>query len=416
MKILWVVNIMMPVAAKAFNENISNNSGGWLSGAYSALVKNNQVSISVAFPFNNNCDCIEADGTGFYSFRSPKNDDRAIRKRVNEILDRSDPDLIHIYGTEFLHTFIFQDEAKRRGIKTVISIQGLVSEYAKHFFSDLPLGVCYGKSLRNVYAKDSVNQLRKSLQKKGAHETLAIQSTEHVIGRTIWDYSCVKRINPSVCYHHCEETLRDAFYENEWQYDQCDAHSIIISQCSSPVKGFHYLIEAISVVKEQIPDVKVFVVGKNIMDNDGLKSRFARTHYMNYCRKLIIRNGMSDRFVFLGRLSENQMVQAMLKANIFVLPSSIENSPNSLCEAMILGLPCIASYVGGVQTLVEDNESALTYQHNSVSVLAELILELLQDRKKQAALSTNAKKVAQERHNRSKNAEQLFSIYREICV
>lgn len=406
---------MMPVVAKAFNENISNNSGGWLSGAYAALIKNNRISVSVAFPFVNNRDCIEKNGTGFFSFREPKSDNPAIRKRVNEIIDRSNPDLIHIYGTEFLHTFIFQDEAQKRGIKTVISIQGLVSEYAKHFFSDLPLSVCYGQSLRNLLVRDSVYQLRKGLQRKGIYEIRAIQAADHVIGRTIWDYSCVKRMNPNVCYHHCDETLRDAFYENVWKYDQCDKHSIFISQCSSPVKGFHYLIEAISLVKNHIPDVKVFVVGKNIMDNNGLKNRFGRTHYMNYCRELIIKNGMSERFIFLGRLTEKQMAQAMLKANIFVLPSSIENSPNSLCEAMILGLPCIASYVGGVQTLVKDNKSALTYQHNSVSVLAELILELLQDQKKQVMLSMNARIIAQERHNRSSNAEQLFKIYREIC-
>ena len=108
------------------------------------------------------------------------------------------------------------------------------------------------------------------------------------------------------------------------------------------------------------------------------------------------------------------MVSAMKKANIFVLPSTIENSPNSLCEAMILGVPCIASYVGGVPTLAEEDAVA-TYQYNSVNVLAYMIVSLLTDNEKQLELSSKAKAVARIRHDRDNNAEVLKKIYYKIC-
>ena len=57
---------------------------------------------------------------------------------------------------------------------------------------------------------------------------------------------------------------------------------------------------------------------------------------------------MEDKIEFLGRLSAEGMKQAYLDANVFVMPSTIENSPNSLGEAMLLGVPCVAADVGGV--------------------------------------------------------------------
>lgn len=70
---------------------------------------------------------------------------------------------------------------------------------------------------------------------------------------------------------------------------------------------------------------------------------------------------IQERFEFEGFLSADEMKQLLLESNVFVCPSSIENSPNSLGEAMILGVPCVASDVGGISDMLTHNEEGFLY-------------------------------------------------------
>lgn len=70
------------------------------------------------------------------------------------------------------------------------------------------------------------------------------------------------------------------------------------------------------------------------------------------------------------------MKERYLKSQVFVLPSSIENSPNSLGEAMLLGVPCIASDVGGVRCLMTHSVEGLIYPADDPRLLAYDICEM----------------------------------------
>ena len=76
---------------------------------------------------------------------------------------------------------------------------------------------------------------------------------------------------------------------------------------------------------------------------------------------------------FTGLLNENQMIERLLKTNVFILPSAIENSSNSLGEAMLLGLPCIASNTGGTMDILKHKEEGLLYPYTEPAILAEYI-------------------------------------------
>ena len=83
--------------------------------------------------------------------------------------------------------------------------------------------------------------------------------------------------------------------------------------------------------------------------------------------------------VFTGPLDEEKMCQRYLKSNVFVCPSSIENSPNSLGEAMVLGVPCVASDVGGVSDMLKHKEEGFVYQTDAPYMLAHYVCEIFEN-------------------------------------
>ena len=101
------------------------------------------------------------------------------------------------------------------------------------------------------------------------------------------------------------------------------------------------------------------------------------------------------------------MCNRYLKSNVFVCPSAIENSPNSLGEAQLLGVPCVASYVGGSMDMMIGNEDNL-YRFEEVEVLAQKICNIFANCR---TANVSMQECAAIRHDGKKNSEQLYSIY-----
>ena len=83
------------------------------------------------------------------------------------------------------------------------------------------------------------------------------------------------------------------------------------------------------------------------------------------------------------------MCKRYLQSHVFVCPSFIENSPNSVGEAQLLGIPCIASFVGGVSDMVVDGETGLLYRFEEVEMLAAAVCRIFTDDKFAKRLSVD---------------------------
>jgi glycosyltransferase involved in cell wall biosynthesis len=129
---------------------------------------------------------------------------------------------------------------------------------------------------------------------------------------------------------------------------------------------------------------------------------------------MIKKLGLEKNIIFTGILSEEQMVGRFLKSNLFVCPSSIENSPNSVGEAQLLGVPCIGSFVGGMSDMITDEESGLIYRFEETEMLAEKVCRIFSDPSFAKKLSENGRIVAQLRHHKQVNATRLREIYSTI--
>jgi glycosyltransferase involved in cell wall biosynthesis len=104
----------------------------------------------------------------------------------------------------------------------------------------------------------------------------------------------------------------------------------------------------------------------------------------------------------------------LLSANVFVHPSYIDNSPNSVCEAQITGVPVIACNVGGISSLIKNNETGLLVPSNDPYSLAYKIKELCVSKLKAEKISKKAVIVATKRHNSKSILLNLVSIYNKL--
>ena len=420
MNILWFVNIALPEASELMGERPSPY-GGWMIGGANSLVKEQDIHLSIAFPHRGERTFEKYKGMKitYYPFKEVSDREAANNKNVGhieEVIVDARPDIVHVFGSEMPHSLVVLRFCRNRNMKTVLSIQGLVSIIALHMFSGLPCWVIYRNTLRNILRRDSVNGLRHKYVVKGRNERQAIKYASNIVGRTVWDKACTEQINGDAKYYECNETLREEFYNHVWNIDECEKNSIFVSQAHYPIKGLHFLLEALPLVLNEFPDTKVYIAGKNIAKADSIRDKLLITYYGKYLRKLISKEQLNQKIEFVGELSEVEMCKRYLRSNIFVSTSTIENESNSVSEARILGVPCVVSYVGGVLDRIEHGVDGYLYQHDAPYMLAYYICQVFRDPGIALKFSREGRKKAIEIHDRASNQKALMAIYRQISA
>lgn len=322
------------------------------------------------------------------------------------------PDVIHSWGVEYHHALAMVNAAQREGMlpRMVASIQGLCCRIAPHYTDGLPENALRRLTFRDVLRRDGILQQQQVYARRGELEMQALEKLSHVIGRTDWDKANALEINPGLSYHFCNETLREPFYGGQWNYAGCKKHRIFASSCSYPVKGFHLLLEALALVRKTYPDATLAVPGRSYLQCD-IKSRLRQNGYENYLLHRTRQLHLNDAVEFLGHLSAEQMKKHYLLSNVFVLPSTMENSPNVLGEAMLLGLPCVAANVGGVSSMMGQEEGILC-DPVSPHQLAEGICRVFAMEDDAVQLGAAARSRAAKTHDPKKNLKDLLDIYR----
>ncbi len=420
MRVLWLCNQCIPVVAKHLDMNIGNKEG-WLSALSEKLIFDNDsnITLGVCFPWDKSHSDFKGDyEITAYAFYEDRVNfhlyDDALEERFSVILDDFKPDVIHIFGTEYSHT-LAMCKACHHPSKILIGIQGLISVYARHYFDALPEKIINKKTLRDALKKDGIKEQFDKYTIRGEHEIEAIKIAGNVTGRTDWDRENVKKINSNAVYYFMNETLRSNFYEGSWNYDSCEKHSIFVSQGDYPIKGLHVCLKALAHIKEKYPDVKLYVAGNKINGEDSLKKKILIGEYGRYINELINKNDLKDNVVFTGSLDAKAMKERYLKSNVFVLPSIMENSPNSLGEAMLLKMPVVTSDCGGVRNLINEDEGYIFPSCNA-DMLSEAVIKVFDEKDSEELLKMCEKACnhARNTHDANKNLGRLKEIYSEI--
>lgn len=440
MRVLWVCNIMLPMVAEHLGLEASNKEG-WLTGVADTILQNkedNHIELAVAFPVTGALKekklVVPVKGKEAtltcYAFVEdtvhPEIYTQDLEGQLQEIVKDWKPDVVHCFGTEYPHTLAVTKVCSPE--KILIGIQGLCKIYAQCYLADLPKRVVKRVTFRDFLKKDSIRKQHAKFIKRGEHEVAAVLGTGHVTGRTWIDKKFTMETNENLSYHFMNETLRSNFYEGSWQLENCEKYSIFLSQGDYPIKGLHYMLKAMPRILEKYPTAKVYVAGNSIVNYSTIKDKLKISSYGKYIRELIKANKLENKVVFLGKMNAEEMKLRFLRSYTFVCPSVIENSPNSLGEAMLLGVPCVTAEVGGINSIFHNTHDGIAYpgygspeykdeedkESAQSRVLAHAVLRMWADEEKMQEYSLHAREHAARTHNGKANYKRLVEIYETI--
>lgn len=410
-RVLWIVNIVLPAVATELGLG-KTPFGGWLTLMTDRLALRDDFRIGVAMraPVKT-LTRIEKNGIVYYAMPQSMADPFDVEDAtVAEVLADFAPDLLHAEGSEMAYTRRF---LKAWAGPKLLSLQGVINGNRNYDLGRLPLlsmlNPLRPKTALTAAALMANFSLRFLPRLKAERET--IQLANHIMGRTTWDRAHAWAINPDATYHHCSRILRDGFYGAAWDPATCERHSIFVGNAAQPRKGTHVVIEAVRLLRRAYPDIRLYVAGESPQAASSFKRHIG---YPAYVCDLIDRHGLTDCVTFTGLLDEPAMVRRMEQSHVFVMSSIIENSPNTLGEAMMVGTPSVSSFTGGVPSMASDEVDVLMYRADDPAMLAMQIKRLFDDPALCGRLSASARKRARTTHDPEANVQALVAAYDRI--
>lgn len=410
MKVLWLVNLTLPEPAKALGFG-NNPVGGWLIGQREQLKHSVSLVICSIDARVKQPEFLTIDSVDYAVLPTGS------REEFSALLQNAQPDLVHLWGSENPAAPALVSLCSPERI--LLSAQGIMTPYTEHLLDGVPEKYCHSSPLQKLATViDRGELLDRELafyQEQSKKEAALLAGLRHVTGRTPWDKAELALLAPHAAYYVCNETLRPGFFAARWQGGP-QKPVLFLSQGNQPRKGLHWLLQALPPVLEKYPDLTLHIAGWPMVKKGPLLEPLLRLllPYQTYLKKLIRKYHLEKQVVWLGCLSEADMRAALLQSSIFVMPSSMENSPNSLGEAMLLGMPCIATDAGGTAGMLANGKEGILYAPEDVPALTAAILSLLDDPAKARRYGDAARERALVTHDPVRNGQAMLKIYRTI--
>lgn len=404
MKVLWLTNSVLP-DARSHMGCTRPSSGPWMPTLLDSLVQRAGIEIHVGtltheFPASSfsvsgvRYSLLETHRSWLYN--SARDDLGAILRLVDEVA----PDVIHVHGTELEYGLICRDAAIAR--KTLVSLQGLIGPYASWCTGQLTFSQQLSvTSLPDLLRGKGIAWIRRNYRRRGAREREIIRKAQHFAGRTKWDEAYVKSLNSEAQYTNLGECLRRNFHATQWSVAKADPNTIIFTNVSGPIKGTEVLLEAVAILRTKIPGVRLRLAG-NLSRS---------TPYGRWIRRRAESLKVDSCLEPLGYLDAASMANSLASSSVFVSCSYIDNSPNSICEAQLCGMPVVASYVGGVPSLISDGKDGVLVPPGNPEILAYYIESVLKDENFAADLGGNARDAALRRHDSDRITDEAIALY-----
>lgn len=406
MRVLWFTGFL----SNYRQESHGYNGCGWIASLESELEKHKDVELGITFLLNGEPKVVKRDGKCYYPIDNPFRGSlvRCVKyiltssnkrqayfiREYQRVIEEFNPDVIHIFGTEQNSGLI----ALHTHVPIIIHLQGLLMPCFTAFF---PPGYSMREYLMVDYIPWKMFWRWRSFvffKKNSETERLIFKYNRHFMGRTQWDRNLTSIYSPQATYDYCGEILRTIFYE------PCPRklpEKLIITTTISNMlyKGFDVVLKCAKLLKLQMSlDFEWRVYG-NVVPCFAEKKERIKADDVNV--KL------------MGVASPYELRQSIVTSTLYVHPSYIENSPNSVCEAQMLGCTVVAQNVGGMSSIVAHGETGILVPANDHYQMACAIRNLYNDPARNEEMGNRASEIAHLRHDKEKIVSDLLGIYKK---
>jgi glycosyltransferase involved in cell wall biosynthesis len=403
MKVLWI-------SAYQFDYSQKKSSGVWQESLATEMLHNPNIKLGNVAP-NRSTDKMEF--SKFHTIEQwaiPTSDKKNYAKYYSEIIEKFQPDVVHVWGTEnFLKLIPFKCQTK---IPTILFMQGVLGSIAPLLLKSLSFNEALQTiGIRELIFRNNVFKLQKSFEEEGFLETEMIASTNYIVVQSTWTKSQIAHINPNAHYFKVNRALREEFVTSKkWSNFQHAQPIIYTASIGFPLKGTDILLKALAIVKQKFPQVQLRIAGAV-----GRKD-FLAEGYIRHLMKLIRKYDLSSNISWLGPIDANEIIKNLQEASVFVNSSVIESYSLVLAEAMAVGTPAVVSYAGAMPELAEPNKEALFFTPMDYKNCAYQILTLLNNPTLALELSNNAIEKTNKRNQGMGLSDTHIKIYQEVLL
>ena len=419
MKVLWFLNVPIPPVGDALPSGAGHlGSGWWISWLLAALRKRGDVDLHVAWGHEGHyhrvvqidAHCTVEAFPLWHSSTAPVEGDvrpglggmfSLLTNRypagVHAVVDRVRPDFIHIHGTEGPYAMVLE----RIDVPSLVSIQGSPGDWAVRYWGDADAAA----KLRNP--RGWKNQLQFVLA--GRRETRMLRHAKAIHGGTSWDRRFARRLARQASFHHAVAAVGPDFFEVQRSVPAAGGREKVVVTAFSPqpYKGVELAIRAVDVLRRSGHKVRLVLAGwcpTKAWGREILRAADAAG---------------PGAVEITGYLQPKALADRLAAADFYVMPSYIENAPNTLLEAMCVGVPCVAARVGGVASMLRDGVEGLIFRRGDVNDLVAKLERLLADPDFAESLGAAGAARVRAADEPSRVAARTVEIYRavvdEVC-
>ena len=403
MRILWFTNTPSNYTAAT-----SYQGGGWISSLEHRLSSQGDIELGICFLLNGQPSERRDGHTTYYPIVNPRRGSRLVRWRnflsspqhaddqilseCLQVVDRFRPDIIHVFGLEDVFGLV----AKHTSIPVVIHVQGIVQPIANAL---MPPFVSWRSWIFSDYRPGKLKmrfEERRNWRHSCQREKEIFGCVRNYFGRTEWDEMVTALLSPGRRYFHVGEILREEFYPKPER--KLPEQPIIVSTLSdSTIKGIDTVLKTAQILRDTgLTNFRWLVYGAS-------SAPFAEKA-----------TGISPSSVgveLCGTATAATLRERLCTCTMFVHPSYIDNSPNSVCEAQMCSCPVIATNVGGKSSLVHHGRDGYLVPSNAPYETAYYIKQLINTPTLNMQMGAEARHVAMERHNKDKITNDLLQAY-----
>jgi glycosyltransferase involved in cell wall biosynthesis len=359
----------------------------WITNGARALVETGEVDLHVVTyhrPLSRD-HCFVENGVTFHVLRTPLPwVPRAVslyqldRRPFLRTLRAIQPDLVHGHGTENIFSYI----AVAAGLPNVISMQAVMAELVRTH-----------TTFSRLWWHHSIVR---------AIEAYTLRRASRVFVEAPFVEPLIRRINPNLSVPLAGNIVSQPFFDVQRAEGAAHTKIMFVGRLTQ-TKGVEEIVDAFHRIGESNPALTLHLVGQG--DAGYMQSRL---------RPRIDAGPAARRIIMRGHLTAEEIAAEYVDAAMVVLPTYFDTSPNVIAEAMVAGVPVVATAVGGLPYMLDEGRLGQLVAARDADALAEAIRFNVHNPEAAAARADQARPIARLRYGRELFASRMLECYRSI--